>query len=288
MAKINAPLTVPPNQRAIWQKNYQLAMGKNKKLFLFAGDQKVEHLNGDFEGKGIDKSDSNPEHLFQIASLAPIGVFAAQLGLISRYGAKYQNINYIVKLNSKTNLNQTNDPLSLSLASIDDILAFKKNNPKLKILGIGMTVYIGNNEEAIMLKQAAQAVLQAQKQGLLTILWIYPRGKQIKNDEDIDLLAGAAGVGLCLGADFVKVKYPYTGKASIAKEYQKVTKAAGTCGVICAGGDKLPTKELLKNIDQQIHLANTAGIALGRNLHQHSLKDAISIAKAIQKILQRK
>ena len=71
---------------------------------LFAGDQKIEHLNKDFYGKGIAKEDNNPEHLFRIASKATIGGFAAQYGMITHYGRDYKNINYIVKLNSKTNL----------------------------------------------------------------------------------------------------------------------------------------------------------------------------------------
>ena len=71
---------------------------------LFAGDQKAEHLNDDFFGRGIGPQDNDPEHLFRIASQANIGVFAAQLGLIARFGMDYPNVPYLVKLNSKTNL----------------------------------------------------------------------------------------------------------------------------------------------------------------------------------------
>ena len=35
---------------------------------LFAGDQKVEHLNSDFYGEGIHNDDGDPEHLFKIAA----------------------------------------------------------------------------------------------------------------------------------------------------------------------------------------------------------------------------
>ena len=40
------------------------------------------------------------------------------------------------------------------------------------------------------------------------MLWIYPRGKAVTAEKDPDLIAGAAGVALCLGADFVKVNPP--------------------------------------------------------------------------------
>jgi len=71
---------------------------------LFAGDQKVEHLNDDFYGEEVPEGDADPEHLFKIASQAKIGVFATQLGLIARYGMDYKNVPYLVKVNSKTNL----------------------------------------------------------------------------------------------------------------------------------------------------------------------------------------
>ena len=73
------------------------------RLFLFAGDQKIEHLNEDFLGKDIPEECALPDNLFNIASQSRVGVFATQFGLISRYGAAYKNINYVVKLNSKTN-----------------------------------------------------------------------------------------------------------------------------------------------------------------------------------------
>jgi len=71
---------------------------------LFAGDQKIEHLNDDFYGPGISPEDNDPEHLFRIASSAEIGCFATQMGLLARYGEDYPRVKYLVKLNSKTNV----------------------------------------------------------------------------------------------------------------------------------------------------------------------------------------
>ena len=71
---------------------------------LFACDQKVEHLNKDFYGEGIDISDAEPEHLFEIGSQGTIGVLAGQRGLVAQYAPDYPEINYLIKMNSKTNL----------------------------------------------------------------------------------------------------------------------------------------------------------------------------------------
>jgi fructose-bisphosphate aldolase/6-deoxy-5-ketofructose 1-phosphate synthase len=286
MLKVNVPLTVPAPFAKEYTKNYRLATRDTGRLFLFAGDQKVEHLNSDFRGTDIDIEDQDPEHLFKIASQAEIGVFATQLGLIDKYGQDYKEVPYVVKLNSRTNLVsiKDHDPVSYGWYDLNDVARFKKQS-KLNIVGVGYTVYLGGEYESEILKEAAQIVKDAHQQGLLAIIWMYPRGKNIPNEDDINIIAGGAGVATCLGADFVKVKYPYTGQEATATEFKTVVAAAGRTKVICVGGSKLTPSELLKNIDQQINIAQTSGSAIGRNLHQYSLKEAIKIAKAISGII---
>ena len=92
---------------------------------LFAGDQKVEHLNDDFVGDSaegpIATEDADPEHLFRIAAQGTIGCFAAQFGLIARYGLDYGAVPYLVKINSKTHLVKTSqrDPRSLAWVAME-------------------------------------------------------------------------------------------------------------------------------------------------------------------------
>jgi len=81
--------------------NYLTITRETGRLMLFAGDQKVEHLNHDFFGEGIHPDDSDPEHLFKIAARANIGVFATQLGLIAKYGMDYPDIPYLIKAEFK-------------------------------------------------------------------------------------------------------------------------------------------------------------------------------------------
>ncbi len=111
------PLDIPKAMREIYVKNYIEITKNSGRLMLFAGDQKVEHLNDDFYGEGVPEEDADPEHLFKIASQAKIGVFATQLGLIARYGMNYKDVPYLVKINSKSNLVETSqaDPFSNSL-----------------------------------------------------------------------------------------------------------------------------------------------------------------------------
>lgn len=264
-----------------------MKLNAKKRLFLFAGDQKIEHLNKDFYGPQIPKECNNPEHLFKIASKAPIDAFATQLGLIDLYGSDYKNIPYVVKLNSKTNLVpvKQKDPVSGQLHSVDDVVQFSKRSG-LSIIGVGYTVYLGSEYESDMLKQAAQVVYQAHQHELLAILWIYPRGKSIKNERDSDLIAGAAGVGACLGADFVKVTVP-EGRASDdrAEKLKQAVGAAGRTGVICSGGKKIKDEVFLQELSDQVAIAGARGCAVGRNIYQRTEQDAIEFCKKISKII---
>jgi len=282
---IVVPLDVPKNLRDKYVKNYLTITRESGRLMLFAGDQKVEHLNDDFYGEGIHPDDNGPEHIFRIASKAKIGVFATQLGLISRYGIDYPKIPYLVKLNSKTHLIKTTqaDPFSNEWVSVEQVFDFKENSG-LNILGVGYTIYLGSEYEPEMLRQAAQIIYGAHQHGLITVLWIYPRGKAIKDEKDPHLIAGATGVAACLGTDFVKVNYPKKEGCESKEIFKEVILAAGRTKVVCAGGESDDVKAFLVKLHDQIVVSGAAGNATGRNIHQKSLPEAIKMCNAIYAI----
>ena len=285
MSEIKIPLTVPASKQREYQKNFSLATAGSGSLLLFAGDQKVEHLNDDFIGQNIAKEDASPEHLFQIAAASPIGVFATHLGLIAQYGADYPKVPYLAKLNGRTNLcNDIEEIYSPAWHQVADIVEFKKQTG-LKILGVGYTVYLGGEKETEMLTEAAKIIREAHKNGLIAVIWMYPRGKNIK-EEDIHTIAGGAGVAAALGADFVKVKYPYDKKLTKVNEnFQEVIKAAGKTKVICVGGSQQSAADLITYTYKQKTIAGSCGLAVGRNLHQRPLKEAILLATALSLII---
>lgn len=276
------PLDVPKAMRETYVNNYMEITRGTGRLMLFAGDQKVEHLNDDFYGKGVPEDDADPEHLFRIASQAKIGVFAAQLGLIARYGMDYRDVPYLVKVNSKTNLVETAqaDPFSNLWYDVDQVVEFKENSG-LKILGVGYTIYLGSEFEAEMLVQAAQVIYDAHQHGILSVLWIYPRGTAVKDEKDPHLIAGATGVGACLGTDFVKVNYPKKEGAKSAEIFKEAIRAAGRTRVVCAGGTSDEAEAFLKKLYDQIHISGAQGNATGRNIHQKPLGEAIRMCNAV-------
>ena len=280
------PLDVPEEFEELFLDNFKRSTNNTGRLMLFAGDQKVEHLNNDFYGEGIPIEDNDPEHLFKIAKFAKIGVFATQFGLISRYGRSYKDVPYLVKLNSKTNLvpYDKKDPYSKQWLSVEDIVKFRDSSG-LDIRGVGYTLYLGGEYEHAMLKEASSIVHQAHQNGMLAVLWIYPKGTFVKNQHDAHLIAGASGVGACLGADFVKLKVPYDKNGEFVPELlQEATTSAGRTGVLCEGGSKKDEESFLRELYEQIHIGGSRGNGTGRNIHQRPLEEAVKMADAIYAI----
>jgi len=284
--EIKVPLDVPKDKRIEYTKNYEEMTHGIGRLMLFAGDQKVEHLNKDFYGKGISIDDADPEHLFKIAGKAKIGVFATQLGLIARYGMDYREVPYLVKLNSKTNIVKTDqmDPFSNQWIDVDQVVKFKKETG-LKILAVGYTIYPGSKYEGDLLRQAAQIVYKAHENGLVTVIWAYPRGIAITDELDPHLIAGATGIVATLGSDFVKVNYPEVKDGgNVAELFKEAVMAAGRTKVLCAGGPSIDVKAFLQRLHDQIFISGASGNATGRNIHQKSLDEAIKMCNAIYDI----
>ncbi len=282
---VSVPADVPDEVRETYIDNFSTITKGTGRLMLFAGDQKIEHLNDDFYGDGIHQDDAEPEHLFRIASQGRIGVFATQIGLVARYGRDYPEVPYLVKLNSKTHLVKTaqKDPASPMITTVAQVVALR-NQTGLKIAAVGYTIYLGSEFEAQMLAEAAQAVLEAHQHGLLTVLWIYPRGAAVKDEKDPHLIAGATGVAACLGSDFVKVNAPKKEGTASAFLLKEATLAAGRTKVVCAGGSSVDEAKFLKELYEQIHTGGCAGNATGRNIHQKSLEEAVRMCNAISAI----
>jgi class I fructose-bisphosphate aldolase len=279
------PADVLPEARDTYIENYLAATRNTGRLMLFACDQKIEHLNEDFYGEGIDIADNDPEHLFRIGSQGVIGVLAAQRGLVARYAPSYPEINYLVKMNSKTHLVKTSqaDPYSPQLYSLDAVLAMREAG--VNIVGIGYTIYLGSEFESEMTSEAGELIAEAHASGLIVVLWIYPRGKAVPNEKDAMLIAGAAGVGLCLGADFVKVNPPdKTETRNSAELLAMASQAAGRTGLVCAGGSTVEADKFLSELHDQIHIGGAVGNATGRNIHQRSLDEAVRLTRAISSI----
>ena len=46
----------------------------------------------------------------------------------------------------------------------------------VNVVGLGYTIYLGSEYEATMMAEAGELIAEAHAEGLLGVLWIYPRG----------------------------------------------------------------------------------------------------------------
>ncbi|MDA8638523.1 hypothetical protein N9M83_04850 [Candidatus Poseidonia alphae] len=292
MTEFHVPADVPNELMETYIDNLMAATAGTGMMNLFACDQKIEHLNDDFYDGGVKVplSSNDPGHLFEIGaqthSEQTLGVLAGQLGLISHYARDYPDLPYLVKLNSKSHMVKTSqrDPISQALWDMDDVMSLVHNG--VNVVGIGYTVYIGSEYEHEMLTEAAQFIRQAHEQGMISVVWMYPRGKAVADEKDPQLIAGAAGVAGCLGADFAKVNYPKAWDGMTQAESFKVAvEAAGRTSIICSGGGSLPPRDFLQRLHDQINVSGCRGAATGRNIHQKSTEEAVRMTAACHAII---
>jgi DhnA family fructose-bisphosphate aldolase class Ia len=290
--KYPVPADVPDELIETFIDNMDAATCGTGKMNLFACDQKIEHLNDDFydSGEKIPLTSNNPAHLFEIGAKAheqgTIGVLAGQLGLISQYARDYPEVPYLVKLNSKSHLIKTSqrDPVSQAMWDVDDVMSLIHNG--INVVGIGYTIYLGSEFEHDMLTEAASMIRTAHELGMISVVWMYPRGKSVTDEKCPQLISGAAGVAACIGADFAKVNYPRAWEGMSQPESLAVAcEAAGRTRIICSGGGSLPPEDFLQRLHDQISISGCSGAATGRNIHQKTTEDAVRMTAACKAII---
>lgn len=272
------PLDVPHSKTDLFIKNYTALLRSTNRLLLLACDHPLEHLEAvDFQT------------LFSLARSNNNLPVAAHWEAIMRYAGTNQENQFIVKVNGKTNLvsSELQDPISSMLTSIDTIIS-TQNERNLLIRGVGYTLYPGSMYEHSMLSQASQVITQAHTNGLVAILWAYPRGKSIPDDRDPDLLRGVVAMANDLGADFVKIKIPhYANYQELTKSITAIAHAAGNTRVVFSGGEIKNSDQLLQEIDAINAGYPTTGLAIGRNIFQRAHTQADQLLQAIShRILQ--
>jgi fructose-bisphosphate aldolase / 6-deoxy-5-ketofructose 1-phosphate synthase len=272
--KYSIPADIGQTFHDEYVQNRNVLNHNKNKIFILSFDHKVEHMNG-----------TPPEHVFYIAQKANI-CLATHCGLIALYGAQYQSVVYIAKLTAKTNLisPDLDDPYSALCWQVSDVVALK--NAGINICGVGVTVYLGSKYEPMMLANAARVIKEAHNNGLLAIIWMYPRGKSIENSKDVALIAAGAGVATSLGADIVKIKIPAVNKDhGHIKNCQIILDSAGITQPIIAGGSMVNYYLLLKNIEDYVCSGGLAGVAIGRNIFERPIAEAVALAQTISAML---
>jgi fructose-bisphosphate aldolase/2-amino-3,7-dideoxy-D-threo-hept-6-ulosonate synthase len=180
-----------------------------------------------------------------------------------------RDIGLILHLSASTSLSP--DPNSKVLVTtVEEAI-------KMGADAVSIHVNIGADTEPNMLRDFGQVARQCNEWGLPLLVMIYPRGKDIKNGYDVDLIKQCARAGMELGADIVKTSY--TGDVDSFKEVVK----GAIIPVLIAGGPKMSSdRDLLQMVKDSIE-AGGRGVSIGRNIFQH--RNVTGITRAVADIV---
>jgi fructose-bisphosphate aldolase/2-amino-3,7-dideoxy-D-threo-hept-6-ulosonate synthase len=176
-----------------------------------------------------------------------------------RGSAKVENtrdIGLIIHLSGSTRLSP-NSTHKVLVCSVEEAI-------RLGADAVSIHINIGADDEPAMLEQMGQVSMACRHWGMPLIAMMYPRGPNVKDEHLPDVVNLAARAGAELGADIVKTNY--TGNIDSFREIVKGCPVP----VIVAGGPKMDnTRALLETVHDAIN-AGAAGIAMGRNIFEHS------------------
>ncbi len=142
---------------------------------------------------------------------------------------------------------------------------------------VSVHINVGAEDECEMLQGLGYVAGKCDEWGIPLLAMMYPRGKKVRSEYDVDAVKHTARVGAELGADIIKTNY--TGSPETFKE------VVDGCPVpvIIAGGPKVESEqELLQMIEGSLE-AGGRGVAIGRNVFQ--AKDPTGLVQKIAKIV---
>ena len=135
-------------------------------------------------------------------------------------------------------------------------------------------INIGSLEEDAMLEFLGDLSGRCDQWGIPLLAMMYPRGPNVKNENDFEAVAHAARIGAELGADVVKTVY--TGDTD---SFRKVVQSCPV-PLVVAGGPRMTTDIDVLELAENSMKAGAAGLSFGRNVFQHNNPESMSRALA--------
>ncbi len=134
---------------------------------------------------------------------------------------------------------------------------------------VSVHINIGCKEEHEMLEILGNLACDCDARGMPLIAMMYPRGENIKDPNNPEVIAHVARIGAELGADIIKTVY--TGDP---ESFEKVVKGCPV-PIVIAGGPKSKTDSDVLEMAYGAIKAGAIGVAFGRNVFQHDHPDAM-------------
>ncbi|MGI0004323.1 MAG: 2-amino-3,7-dideoxy-D-threo-hept-6-ulosonate synthase [Candidatus Nitrosotenuis sp.] len=146
--------------------------------------------------------------------------------------------------------------------------------------GVSLHINVGGKEEPEMLEQLGKIAEECHKWNMPLLAMMYPRGENIKNPHDPEIVGHVSRIGAELGADIVKTLY--TGDID---SFSKIVKSTPV-PVVIAGGPKAKTDADVLKMTEDAMKAGAKGVTYGRNIFAHKNPD--QMVEALAGIIFRK
>lgn len=239
---------------------------KDGKALFLAYDQGMEHGPSDFNDENAD-----PQNILDIGLNGGYTGIIFQKGIAQKYYKKEQNqLPLIIKLNGKTNLVDDPDPYSPQICTVSEAI-------ELGTSAVGYTIYVGSRHETEMFKEFSNIEQEAHAANIPVIGWMYIRGSGAEGKDIKELTAYAARLGLEMGADIIKIKYP-----GDLESLRWAVESAGKTKVVVSGGEKQGEQMFLQLVQTAMD-GGAIGMAVGRNIWQS--ENPIELTEKVKKII---
>lgn len=140
--------------------------------------------------------------------------------------------------------------------------------------GVSLHINIGGKEEPEMLEQLGMIADQCHKWNMPLLAMMYPRGENIQDPHDPQVVGHAARIGAECGADIVKTVY--TGDVD---SFAKIVKSTPV-PIVIAGGPKAKTDMDVLKMTENAMDAGAKGVTYGRNIFAHKTPEKMVEALA--------
>jgi class I fructose-bisphosphate aldolase len=265
------------------------------KLVVLPVDQGFEH--GPARSFATNAPAYDPFYHAELAIDAGCNAYAAPLGFIEAIADRYAGeIPLILKVNNHDSLSGEKDPIPAQTSAVRDAL-------RLGCAAIGFTIYPGSALWRDMYQQLRGLAEEARANGLVVVVWSYPRGTNLSKagETGIDVVAYAAQLACQMGAHLVKVKLPsdHIEQDAAQKVYDTENVPIGTVAdrvrhviqsafngrriVIFSGGSKRGDEPFFDDI-RSIREGGGFGSIIGRNSFQRPRDEAIKFLHTVMDI----
>ena len=190
-------------------------------------------------------------------------------GLVRTIAPALGDVGYWLHVSAGTGLNP--DPNDKRVvATVEEAL-------RLGADGLSIHVNVGAKEESRMVEDMGRLATECERYGLPLLAMMYPRGHEIRNPHDLELVKKVARLGYELGADVLKV--PYTGAPD---SFREVVRGVDVPVLVSGGPKATSERDFLAMVAGALE-AGGAGVSVGRNFWQH--KDPAAMTRAVARLV---